>query len=291
MKMSSPFGLLFPARRSQSNDPDLAPLRDDQLGHPLAHDIGDSHIVLDRTTPDTSPIGSHTQIAVTAEPPTAMPREAAPVANLAAAKPVVGRPHMTAPELALLDRTMKSGFTRYLEFGAGGSTLLAVQSGIDTVVSVESDRAWCETIRHHPEIAPRIRAGRAAILHADIGPTKAFGAPVDSASLDRWPSYIRLPWVEWHRRGAMPDFVFVDGRFRVAACLSVIVAWHLSPRHAPFPLIAIHDVTPQRRSYQRLFTVFDSIENAETLHLLRLRQDADPLAVFTTLLGVQFDPS
>jgi hypothetical protein len=213
---------------------------------------------------------------------------AEPVAPI---KPVVGRPHMSPPELVLLDRLMQSGFKRFLEFGSGGSTLLAVRSGIETIVSVDSDRSWSETIRQHPEIAPRVAAGQAAILYADIGQTKAFGAPVDETAISQWPNYIRLPWVEWDRRKATPDFVLVDGRFRVAACLSVIVAWHLSDQATPFPLIAIHDVTPERRSYQRLFRYFDSCEISESLHVLRLKGEVDCLGVFAALLGVQFDPS
>jgi hypothetical protein len=278
MRMSGPLGLLFPARRKA--DADMSPLSDEQMTHPIIHNLPDEDAAWDLVAPAPAP------------PPDATdPHDERGAKHDAAVKPVVGKPHMTVVELALLARTMKSGFTRYLEFGSGGSTLLAVRSGIDTIVSVESDRDWAETIRHHPEIEPRVRAGRAAILHADIGPTKAFGAPVDATHMDRWPSYIRLPWVEWQRRGAMPDFVFVDGRFRVAACLSVIVAWHLSLRQSPFPLIAIHDVTQERRSYQRLFNTFDSVESAESLHLLRLKEAVDPVSVFATLLGVQFDPS
>ena len=296
MKMSGPLGQIFAGRRRKADHLDAAslPLTDEQLEHPMLH--ADADMGWDQANP-VAPAATE----MLTEKPVEIAHAAAlsfdnqsppfAIEPVRAARPVIGKPHMTAIELALLDRTMKSGFTRYLEFGSGGSTLLAVRSGIDIVVSVESDHDWADTIRHHPEIETRITAGRATILYADIGPTKAFGAPVDSEFRELWPTYIRLPWVEWQRRGSMPDFVFVDGRFRVAACLSVIVAWHLSSRASPFPLLAIHDVTKERRSYQRLFTYFDIIENAESLYLLRLKETIDPVSVFATLLGVQFDPS
>jgi hypothetical protein len=296
MRKAGRLGIFFAGRKQAADESDMSSeaLRDEQLADPLTYE---------ERIPDTA--------LVSALPPTGSDRCYAPTATLpgpsasgaskpaldppdgatAAAKPVIGRPHMTASELALLDRLLKSGLKRYLEFGSGGSTLLAVRSGIETIVSVESDAVWAETAAQHDEISPLVRAGRATVIHADIGPTKAFGAPVDEQEMGRWPNYIRLPWAEWHRRNAMPDFVFVDGRFRVAACLSVIVAWQLSRRETPFPLIAIHDVLPERRSYQRLFEYFESSERAESLHVLRLKESADHFRAFTTLLGVQFDPS
>ncbi|VDC31879.1 hypothetical protein [Pseudogemmobacter humi] len=101
-----------------------------------------------------------------------------------------------------------------LEYGSGGSTLLAAEAGA-TVWSVESDAAWAGMMRDwfaaHP--AP------VHIHHADIGPTKEWGHPADEAGFRRWPDYALQVW---DLPGfSHPDVVLVDGRFRLACFLTV----------------------------------------------------------------------
>jgi hypothetical protein len=99
--------------------------------------------------------------------------------NSLSAAPKVGAPHMSAAEVVVLQDLMRSGVSRYLEFGSGGSTLMAVRAHIKTIVSVESDPQWAAAVRSDPEIAPRIDDCSAVVLHADIGPV--LGLPrVDS---------------------------------------------------------------------------------------------------------------
>jgi hypothetical protein len=198
---------------------------------------------------------------------------------------------MKPAEAAVFERMIRDSVSRYLEFGTGGSTLSAVRGGLATIVAVESDAKWAAAVRAHPEISPGVNDGSVTIIHADIGPTKAFGAPASRDHLARWPAYIRLPWAEWARRGAMPELVFVDGRYRVASCLSVIVAGALSGLQGPGPIVMLHDVIPERTSYERIFDFFDVIEAVETLRVMRAKSFVSPLKAFTALLETQFDPS
>jgi hypothetical protein len=206
--------------------------------------------------------------------------------NSLSAAPKVGAPHMSAAEVVVLQDLMRSGVSRYLEFGSGGSTLMAVRAHIKTIVSVESDPQWAAAVRSDPEIAPRIDDCSAVVLHADIGPVGSWGSPVSTASMAKWHNYLRAPWIEWERRGEMPELVLVDGRFRVASCLSV-----LSGSEDPGPVVVIHDVVPERTSYTAVFDYFDVSHSAESLSVMRPKRELSNLLVFTALLRSQWDGS
>ncbi len=214
-----------------------------------------------------------------ASPPPATP------AGLPATR--LGKPRMDPDELALFGRVLGSGRRHYAEFGTGGSTLMAVRAGFETVVGVESDPAWATKVREDPAIAPGAAAGRVSILHADIGPVGASGSPVGRTHLDRWPRYIATMWAEWDRRGGFPDLVLVDGRFRVACCLSVALL-AATGRHPP-PLVLLHDVVAERPAYARVFDAFHLEEQAGSLCVLSPRQRTAPSALLAGLLGRLFE--
>lgn len=207
-------------------------------------------------------------------------------------KPVeIGPPHMWPEEAELFQQLLAGAPSGYLEFGLGGSTLLAIRHDIPAIVAVDSDKQWVAAVRNHAEISPRIADGRATVLHADIGPVGKFGAPRSQAFIRRWPAYIQAPWAEWERRNAFPDFVFVDGRFRVACCLSVVVAHALSGRQDGGPLVVMHDVLPERPSYAQVLEFFDVIEAVRTLQVMRVSKMASPMRALLKLLNAQFDGS
>lgn len=101
-----------------------------------------------------------------------------------------------------------------LEYGSGGSTLVAAEAGA-SVWSVESDAAWAAMMRDWFAAHP----ADVQIHHADIGPTKEWGHPADESGFRRWPDYALKVW---DLPGfAHPDLVLVDGRFRLACFLTV----------------------------------------------------------------------
>jgi hypothetical protein len=203
----------------------------------------------------------------------------------------IGPPLMAPEEQSTLARLMGSGVFRYLEFGMGGSTLLAIRSGIQTIVAVDSDPGWVDRIRCHPEIAPRVASDDAAVLHADIGPVGRFGSPASPHHAARWPNYVRVPWIEWESRQAFPELVLVDGRFRVASCLSVVVARSLMGQASADPLVLLHDVVPSRPQYQTVFEYFDVVESVCTLRVMRISRSANPMRALLQLMRAQFDGS
>ncbi|MEI9805784.1 MAG: hypothetical protein WDN48_17020 [Pseudolabrys sp.] len=58
------------------------------------------------------------------------------------------KPHLFEGEYELLRGELTKARS-YLEFGTGGSTLLAAKCGIRHIVSVHSDRAWVDRIDEH----------------------------------------------------------------------------------------------------------------------------------------------
>jgi hypothetical protein len=109
----------------------------------------------------------------------------------------------------------------YLEFGAGGSTLLAIRLGVAEVISVESDADFLRTVVH---AADRLNAQtRLHAVHVDIGRTGAWGRPVNKKRVAHWPRYPQAGFVRAAELGLEPDFVLIDGRFRVACFLATLI--------------------------------------------------------------------
>ena len=196
-----------------------------------------------------------------------------------------GAPHLFHGELETMTRVMRSGHRRYQEFGIGGSTLLALRSGLETIVAVDSDPQWIGAARENREISQAIEAGRVCIRHADIGPVQQWGHPRDRSHMQNWPSYIATAWDVWSERGEFPDLVFVDGRFRVACCLSTILLAAASGTTGGLRVM-LHDVGPQRAYYDEVFRFFDVVRVGEHTagaedqagRVLRQR-DGDPAAL------------
>lgn len=111
-----------------------------------------------------------------------------------------------------------------IEYGAGGSTVEAVRH-VSVLLSVETDSRYLNAV------AARLRDidGCAAFhpVFVDIGLTWSWGLPVATRAtqtrLAKWRTYPAAPWRELERLGAVPDLVFVDGRFRVACVLESLV--------------------------------------------------------------------
>lgn len=129
---------------------------------------------------------------------------------------MIPRPELTLPEAeAALLRDAYDRASVILEFGSGGSTILAAELG-KRVVSVESDKSWAQMMRDWLQQNPQ--PGQAEIVLADVGPTKEWGHPVDDRA---WKRFARYPLEVWDLPDfAHPDVVLVDGRFRVGCALA-----------------------------------------------------------------------
>jgi hypothetical protein len=87
----------------------------------------------------------------------------------------------------------------------------------------------------------------------------------------------------------MQDLVFVDGRFRVACCLSVILLAASDPGLTRSLQVLLHDVGPDRPYYEEVFRFFDVVESVNTLRAMRIKPDVACSQVMSVLLRRQFD--
>ncbi len=151
------------------------------------------------------------------------------------------RPELTLPEAeAALLRAEYAGAKTVLEYGSGGSTLVAAEGGA-AVWSVESDADWAAKMRGW--FAANPARGAAQIHHVDIGPTRDWGHPADETGFRRWPDYALSVWDR--PDFAHPDVVLVDGRFRVGCFLSVL--YRISR-----PVVLLFDDYANRPGYHRV---------------------------------------
>lgn len=108
-----------------------------------------------------------------------------------------------------------------LEYGSGGSTVLAAKMANKYVVSVESDKQWAISLQKHID-ASRYDT-RSIVYYSDIGPTGAWGRPLDETHWRKFSTYSTHVWAQPFFR--QPDVVLIDGRLRaasfVATCLRV----------------------------------------------------------------------
>jgi hypothetical protein len=97
--------------------------------------------------------------------------------------------------------------SRYVEFGSGGSTVFASRMGVSTI-SVENDRFFAR------EVARCLSGTSVRQEICEMGLVGEWGFPIfPSASAAK--RYVSAPW----DNQGFPDFVLVDGRYRVACAL------------------------------------------------------------------------
>lgn len=140
---------------------------------------------------------------------------------------IIQRPELTLPQPEA--ECLRAAYARaetILEYGSGGSTVMAAELG-KYVTAVESDKGWAQMMERW--FAQNPTPGKAQIIWANIGPTKAWGHPADSS---KWKRFSRYPLEIWDMPDLPhPDVVFVDGRFREACALAT--AFRIS---RPIPL-------------------------------------------------------
>jgi hypothetical protein len=122
-------------------------------------------------------------------------------------------PHFDPVSLPFFTKELTKA-RRYLEFGAGGSTIMAVSLG-KSGMTVESDRFYLRDVRRKLNGA----TGEMVLRHGDIGMTSHWGKPRIRIvpRPKRWRQYVETPFEALG--GDFYDLVLVDGRFRVASAL------------------------------------------------------------------------
>jgi hypothetical protein len=128
-----------------------------------------------------------------------------------------------------------------LEYGSGGSTRIAAALPGKYVMSVESDAVWARDLRR--EISASSPRSLVTVYHVDIGATGPWGRPLDDSG---WRGFHRYPNAIWDESFFRhPDVVLIDGRFR-AACLMAVVL------RAERPVRVLFDDYAERPKYHRV---------------------------------------
>ena len=190
-------------------------------------------------------------------------------------------PCMSGEELELLDRHIPFG-GNVLEFGCGGSSPHFLSRGARLLTSVESDKAWLETLIQSPLLRHFFLKHRWVPIHADIGPTRSWGRPSSREALLSWLEYHALSWA------AMPDtaydLILIDGRFRVACfCQSLLRCGNAGVT------IVIHDFW-NRPNYHAVLEFSDVLDRAGTSVALRAKAGLDWKRLCLVLQEHQFNP-
>lgn len=104
-----------------------------------------------------------------------------------------------------------------LEYGSGGSTVMAAEMYGKTIFSVESDPNWAAELTGY--LVQAAVPSLPLVHYADVGPVGRWGRPVDDTG---WRNYHHYPLGVWDLpEFVAPDVVLIDGRFR-AACLMAV---------------------------------------------------------------------
>lgn len=127
-------------------------------------------------------------------------------------------PHMDLEGAAEFEQSVQAA-SRYLEFGAGGSTVRAALLG-KFGMSIEGDPHYARDVRRKLKKIPN----KIDLIAVDIGGTEQWGFPKDratsEANLAKWAEYVNLPFRKLEH--GFFDLVLIDGRFRAACALRTI---------------------------------------------------------------------
>jgi hypothetical protein len=154
---------------------------------------------------------------------------------------------------------------KYLEFGTGGSTLFAYNTpNIEKIITVESDKMWIknisDSIKNYKNIKKQI-----IFDYVDIGKVSSWGYPISKMKNENFSNYSNQVFKRYKNDY---DLVFVDGRFRIACTLQVILNCKADTK------IIIHDFN-NRLYYHILYKYLDIIYSVDTLVLFSIKDDID----------------
>ena len=186
--------------------------------------------------------------------------------------------HMSERERAAFEAFL-SRTGSYVEFGAGGSTVLAASKVKNSVVALDSSQIWLDNVAL--ACATDQTAVTPNLMQANIGPTGDWGSPTDDSFKNLWPSYSQLIWDAPQAHNA--DLYLIDGRFRVACFLDTLL--HCRPDS----IILIHDFAP-RAEYHVVREYAREILAAESLSAFIRRSNLDHAKLQSVLATARYHP-
>ena len=122
-------------------------------------------------------------------------------------------PQVTFPaQVAAYVKAIYTQASVILEYGSGGSTLLAANMPDKVVIAVENDARWAEDMQAW--IANATLASRPRIYPINVGETGKWARPKNARHWKRFHTYPLKVWDE--PSFEQPDVILIDGRFRIA---------------------------------------------------------------------------
>lgn len=103
----------------------------------------------------------------------------------------------------LCDVLLSAKKGRYLEFGSGGSTFLAILHAQVSIVSVESDKNWLKHLQSWRVIAEALQNKRLTFCAIDIGAVGKWGIPQESHKKALFPHYSAQVFRRYKRGGGI----------------------------------------------------------------------------------------
>lgn len=178
-------------------------------------------------------------------------------------------------EAAFLSRAYAEAAT-ILEYGSGGSTILAARLG-RLAFSVESDRDWATRLAGH--LAPI--SSRVQVHWADIGPTGPWGMPAQPRDHGKFHGYALSVWDR--PDFVQPDLVLIDGRFRCACLVAVML-------RTTRPVTVLFDDYARRRYYHGVERLARKEELVGRMARFTVTPGAIPPEMVTEAIGWFADP-
>lgn len=120
--------------------------------------------------------------------------------------PPGNEPFMPVDELNRFKQEIFNAAT-YVEFGSGGSTVFASKH-CASCISVENDRFYARAV------ASQLEEGAVKQVIASLGFSRQWGVPL-FPNARKAAAYVAAPWGS----EPFPDFILVDGRYRIACAL------------------------------------------------------------------------
>lgn len=178
-------------------------------------------------------------------------------------KPITVPIGMTKEERELLWTVIVQS-KKYLEFGSGGSTFIALKNTEIDITSVDSDNAWFEYMRKWKVIRKAEMKGKLHFHYVNIGRTGMWGNPVDESCKEQYPEYSSSIF----RQISDFDTVLVDGRFRVACVLQIVLNCGKKVK------ILVHDFNV-RTNYEEVLQFLEEEKHVGELYLFKVRDNID----------------
>ncbi len=177
------------------------------------------------------------------------------------------RPELTLPEAeAARVRSAYEGASVILEYGSGGSTVMAAEMPGKRVFSVESDEAWARMMEGWFAANPPAEATSVEILWSDVGGTRDWGYPSRKTEYMR---YARYPLQVWDLEElGQPDVVLVDGRFRTGCAMATALRTRK-------PVTLLFDDYAPRKQYHKV----ERWLGAPRLHGRMAEFEVEPMAL------------